>query len=105
MSAKLPGLGGTPLGADAGPIQPELRELMNAVARGLDDVFNGEGCKPEDKKVWFFLAAGGFDHAPEKTPDTSRFNYISNADKLDVRATLRDVLARLEARMFEGGRA
>lgn len=28
-----------------------------------------------------------------------RFNYISNADKLDVRAMLKDVIARIEGRM------
>jgi hypothetical protein len=103
MTEKLPGLG-APLGADAGPIQPELHDLMNAIARGLDDVFNGEDCKPEDKKVWFFLAAGNF-AAGSDEPITNRFNYISNADKLDVRATLKDVLARLEARLQSGGRA
>lgn len=101
--SRLPGLG-APLGSDPGPIQQDLHDLMNAVARGLDDVFNGEDCKPEDKRVWFFLAAGNFAQGTDE-PETNRFNYISNADKLDVRATLHDVLARLEARMHEGGRA
>lgn len=99
----LPGLG-APLGADPGPIQSDMVAMMNAVAATLDDVFNGEGCKPADKTVWFFLAAGNFAHGTDE-PTTNRFNYISNADKLDVRATLHDVLARLEARMAPGGRA
>lgn len=97
--ARLPGLG-----ADPGPIQSDLNALMNAVAEGLDAVFNGEGCKPADKKVWFFLASGNFAQGTDE-PETNRFNYISNADKLDVRATLHDVLARLEARLSEEGRA
>lgn len=53
--------------ANHGPIEARHIELMNAVAKGLDDVFN----------------------------------YISNADKLDVRAMLTDVLARIEGRLHE----
>lgn len=93
---KLPGLGA--------PIQADLNAIMNAVARGLDDAFNGQNCAPEDKRVWFFLAAGNFGEGGQM-PTTNRFNYISNADKLDIRATLHDVLARIEARMQPGGRA
>lgn len=99
MSGPLPGLG-APLenSADHGPIEPGLHDLMNRLARTLDDIFNGEGCKPEDKRVGFFLTTFNFD-AP------GRFNYISNADKLDVRAMLHDILARIEARMQTPGRA
>lgn len=79
--------------ADHGPIEARHRELMNAVAASLDEVFNGPGCKPGDKEVGFFLTVFNFDE-PE-----GRFNYISNADKLDVRAMLKDVLARIEGRL------
>jgi len=85
------------------PIQQDLYAIMNAVAEGLDDVFNGEDCAPADRRVWFFLAAGNFSGADP--PDPSRFNYISNADALDVRATLQNVLARIEWRLHGGGRA
>lgn len=67
---------------------------MNALAGALDEMFNGKGCKAEDKKVGFFLTTFEFD-AP------GRFNYISNADKVDVRAMLKDVVARIEGRMAE----
>ena len=87
-----------PLGADTGPIQPELHALMNALASGLDAIFNGEGCAPEDKRIGFFLAAFAMG-AP------GRFNYISNCDKLDVRAMLKDIMARIEARLSETGHA
>ena len=90
--------------SDPGPIQPDLNALMNAVAHGLDDVFNGENCKPGAKRVWFFLAAGNFGEGSD-LPETNRFNYISNADKLDVRATLHDILARIEWRLAEEGKA
>jgi hypothetical protein len=82
------------VGADHGPIEPAFHAQMNALAGVLDEMFNGEGCKPEDKKVGFFLTTFNFD-AP------GRFNYISNADKLDVRAMLKDVVARIEGRMAE----
>jgi hypothetical protein len=71
---------------------------MNELAHGLDEIFNGPNCRPEDKKVGFFLTTFNFD-AP------GRFNYISNADKVDVRAMLKDIIARIEARMMPPGRA
>lgn len=96
--SKLPGLG-APLGP--GPIQEDLHGLMNAVAKALDEHFNGPNCPPEGKRVWFFLAAGNF--AEGELPRISRFNYISNADKLDIREALRAVLGRLEDRIAGGG--
>jgi len=86
--------------ADHGPIQQDLNALMNAVAHTLNDVFNGPDCPAGEKRVWFFLASGNFAAGTDE-PVTNRFNYISNADKLDVRATLRDVLARIEGRLAE----
>lgn len=85
-------------GADHGPIEPEFHALMNHLAKALDDMFNGEGCPPEKKRVGFFLTTFRFD-------EPGRFNYISNADKLDVRAMLKDITARIEARMSEAGHA
>ena len=92
------------LGADHGPIQADLSELMNAVARTLDDLFNGPDCPASEKRVWFFLAAGNFGEGSD-LPERNRFNYISNADKLDMRATLRDVLGGIEGRMAGEGHA
>lgn len=85
--------------ADHGPIDPAMHELMNGLAATLDEVFNGEGCSPEDRKVGFFLTTFNFGDAP------GRFNYISNADPLDVRTMLKDILARVEGRMQRSGRA
>jgi len=81
-------------GPDHGPIAPEYRAQMNALAESLDDILNGEGCKKEDRKIGFFLTIFPFN-------DQGRFNYISNADKLDIRAMLKDVVARIEGRMME----
>ena len=88
-----------PSSADHGPIAAEHHAMLNGLAHALGEMFNGENCKPEDRKVWFFLAAGNFNDPND------RFNYISNADRLDVRAVLHDVLARIEARMGETGKA
>jgi hypothetical protein len=86
-------------GSDPGPIEPAYVELMNRLAHALDDIFNGEGCKPEDKTVGFFLTCFNFNETG------GRFNYISNADALDVAATLRDILARLDGRKMPAGKA
>lgn len=85
-------------GADHGPIQPELHDFMNSLAGALDDMFNGEDTKKEDRRIGFFLAAFYF-NAP------GRFNYISNSDKLDVRAMLKEITARIEARLSAEGNA
>ncbi|HEY1447486.1 MAG TPA: hypothetical protein VGF33_03040 [Caulobacteraceae bacterium] len=74
---------------------------MNALAETLDEVMNGIGCKPADKKIGFLLCMFEFGSAHPG----ARFNYISNADMLDVKATLADILARLEARSMPPGRA
>lgn len=90
-------------GADPGPIAAEYRVQMNALAAVLDEILNGENCPPEARKVGFFLTIFEFGR------EDGRFNYISNAEKLDVRAMLKDVIARLEGRMMppqrdDGGR-
>lgn len=86
-------------GAEHGPIDPAFHAQMNALASVLDEAFNGANCPEGEKKVGLFLTTFEFD-AP------GRFNYISNADKVDVRAMLKDVIARIEGRMTgEVGRA
>ncbi len=80
--------------ADPGPIDPKYRDQMRDLAAALDELLNGTGCKPADKKTGFFLTVFPFN-------DQGRFNYISNADKLDVRAMLKDITARIEGRMMK----
>ena len=86
-----------PASADQGEIEERHRAAMNALAAAIDDLFNGADCKPEDKKVGFFLTCWNFGE------EGGRFNYISNAEKLDVRAMLKDVIARIEGRMVLPG--
>lgn len=84
--------------ADPGPIEERYRAEMQALAEALDKYFNGDACAPEDRKTGFFLAVFPFGEG-------GRFNYISNADKLDVRATLKEIIARIEGRMAQEKRA
>jgi hypothetical protein len=78
--------------AEPGPIDPAYRAQMQGLAQALDETFNGK-LKGHDRKVWFFLAAGNFGGPP------GLFNYISNANKVDVRDMLQDILDRLEQRL------
>jgi hypothetical protein len=82
--------------AEHGPIDPRLHELMNTLAHVLDVTLNGEDCPAEKKSVGFFLTTFNMND-----PDPGRFNYISNADKRDVRAMLSEILARIEGRLAE----
>lgn len=83
----------------ADPIQPELRQMMNDVAAGLDDIFNGRELPglPRTKKVGFCLFTFNFGQI-----DGGRVNYISNADRADMIAAVKEWLARAEGRYHEG---
>lgn len=78
------------------PVQDEYRNLMTEVARTIDKMFNGsEG----GKKVGFVLMVFPFGQG-------GRCNYMSNADRDDVLATLKEQVARFEGRkVHDGGRA
>jgi hypothetical protein len=72
------------------PIQPEFREMMNGVARGLDDVFNGKN-RGKDRKVGFVLLVFPFDS------HDGRCNYISNgADRKDIVVMMKEQIKRFE---------
>lgn len=86
-------------GADYRPIDPKHHAMMNELAHVLDELLNGEGgAAASVKPVGFFLAVFDMDAS-------SRFNYISNSSKLDVRAMLKEITARIEARLSAEGNA
>lgn len=91
----LPGLGGGPT---HGPVEPKYVEQINALAHGLDEVLNGEA-KGHDRKVGFMLCLFDLTAANDATTPQGRFNYISNADRLDMLGTLKEIVARLEGRL------
>jgi hypothetical protein len=81
------------------PIQPEFHETMNALAHGLDDIFNGTKLPglPRKSEVCFVLLTTRFGDI-----HGGRVNYISNGERQDVIATLRELLARFEGRYVDG---
>ncbi len=81
----------------ADPIQEKHREFMNAVARGLDDIMNGKDCPPEKKKTGFMLFVYDF----EQGPKAGRMNYISNANRMDNAAAMKEIAADMEGRLHK----
>lgn len=75
------------------PIVPEQREMMNALAATLDEIFNGE---ERPGKVGFVLLTFNFGQT-----QGGRVNYISNANRADMRAAMREFIARAEGRYVE----
>lgn len=80
------------------PIEESYRAQMNAVAAGLDDVFNGQA-RGADKKVGFVLML--FEYGSHD----GRCNYISNgADRKDVVTLMKEMIARFEGQPEVAGR-
>jgi hypothetical protein len=78
-----------------GPITDEYREKMNAIARTLDDIFNGP-VRP--KKTGFVLLVFPFG---ENEPHRDRINYLSNGKREDVIVAMKELIARFEGRHIE----
>ena len=70
--------------------------LMQALAGQLDVTFNGSG----PRKNGFVLLVFPFDG-----PEGARVNYVSNADRLGVLSTLKEVIARFEGQPLQKGTA
>ncbi len=85
-----------------GPIQEEQRVTMNALAHTLDHIFNPPPLPglPRTKKVGFVLLTAYFGQI-----DDGRVNYISNGERADMVAMLRELLARFEGQPMQEGRA
>lgn len=82
-----------------GPIESEYRELMNAIARGLDKAFNGE-VRGKERKTGFILLVFPFNS------HDGRCNYISNgADRRDVVTMFKEQIKRFEGQPEITGRA
>lgn len=69
------------------PIEPKLNETMNALARGVDNILNGN---ERPKRNGFILLVFPFEG------HDGRCNYISNARREDVVVMLKEQLARFE---------
>jgi hypothetical protein len=88
-------------GIGDGPIDPKLRDLMNSIAAGLDDVLNGEAVPGVERIrqngfVVMIFPFEGFD---------GRCNYISNAKREDIVTLLKEQIARFEGQPEQQGTA
>lgn len=74
-----------------GPIEEQHYKAMNAVAAGLDEIFNGDK-RGNDRGVGFVLMI--FPYGPV-ADDSARCNYISNgADRKDIVALMKEMIQR-----------
>jgi hypothetical protein len=78
------------------PIQSEYYHEMNALAEGIDKIFNGPKLPGVKPKVGFILLTAEFGKI-----DGGRVNYISNGNREDMLSMLREYLARAEGRYQE----
>lgn len=76
------------------PIEDAYRAKMQDLAHQLDHFFNGPA-HGEDKQTGFVLMVFPFGEG-------GRCNYISNANRKDVLATLKEQVARFEAQDVDG---
>jgi hypothetical protein len=82
------------------PIEPKHNDMMNAVARGLDKIFNGDA-KGSNRPTGFVLLVYPFGAA-----EGARCNFISNgADRRDVVSLMKEMIARFEGQPEQQGRA
>ncbi len=81
------------------PIEPAYYDQMNAVAKALDELFNGQIGGP-GRKVGFVLLVFPFGN------EDGRCNYISNgADRRDVVTLMKEQIKRFEGQPEITGRA
>jgi len=82
------------------PIEQQYIDMMNAVARAIDEMFNGE-LKGGARKTGFVLMVFPFGEEV-----AGRCNYISNgAGRDDVVVLMKEMIARFEGQPEMKGRA
>lgn len=77
------------------PIEEKHVDTMNGLARGIDEIFNGDA---RPKKVAFCVLVANFGDI-----EGGRVNYISNAARSDMICMVKEWLARMEGRYVEQG--
>lgn len=80
----------------ADPIQSQYSHAMNRIARQIDEGLNGRPKPGKRPTVGFVLLTAEFGKI-----DGGRVNYISNGERADMIAMLREYLARVEGRYVE----
>ena len=82
--------------AGTDPIEQAHHATMNALAHGIDEILNGHRQIGTPRKIGFVLLVAEFGKI-----DGGRVNYISNGNRPDMLAMLREYLARAEGRYAE----
>lgn len=72
-------------------------EIMRGVAKAMDQALN---CSNGKKENGFVILIFPFD-----APEGARVNYVSNADRRDIVAALKEITARFEGQPLSSGRA
>lgn len=72
-------------------------EIMRGMAKAMDQALNGSNGKKENGFVILIFPFDG--------PDGARVNYVSNADRRDIVAALKEITARFEGQPHTRGRA
>lgn len=80
-----------------GPIQEQYRKQMNRLAKLIDEFFNGRRKPNRKPTVGFILLTAEFGKI-----EGGKVNYISNGNREDMIAMMREYLARVEGRYSEG---
>ncbi|MGZ2449605.1 hypothetical protein ACVIRO_002359 [Rhizobium ruizarguesonis] len=75
----------------------DTKHFMQALASGIDEILNGNGLP---KKNGFVVLVFPLDQV-----EGSRTNYVSNCDRRDIIAALKEVTARFEGQPHQTGRA
>jgi hypothetical protein len=79
---------------------PETRDMMQAIASSLDEALNGGKHDRKSKSIGFVVLLFPFDQV-----EGARTNYVSNCDRRDIIAALKEVTARFEGSPHQTGRA
>lgn len=85
----------------AEPIEEKHRAFMNSIAGALDDLLNGKDCPKDQRKTGFMLFVYDFNQGPK----AGRMNYISNANRMDNHAAMKEIAADMEGRVHKAPNA
>ena len=81
-----------------GPVETQYQQQMRAVAETIDEFLNGT---ERPKKIGYIVMMFAF----EDGPGVGRMNYMSNANRDDVKTALKEQLAAFGGMPQQTGRA
>jgi hypothetical protein len=76
----------------------DTKQLMQSTAKMLDTILNGPDAAV--KATGFVLLVFPFDQV-----EGARTNYVSNCDRKDIIAALKEIVSRFEGQPHQSGRA